>query len=445
MGLVCVLEGTSLSASEWSARLRVSDQVIQYLSQRGILRPSDDDCLELTFVGIVVFSDSLLFAQPKFGATSQLELSEVLRILRHYFARKSSRKASQDRELSPEYGNSEVLREFDALRGLREWFLLHGVYRREKALASDRGRPNWAKTLALRPPLISQESVVYPSVVAERREGTFNDISALQVGILSRLLERYGIAAPSGLDSTAQVTGNVVDHWPISEDRRTYLDRIVALEQRGVYRTDLLNLLKLLREILGSRLAGASMHPQIYGTTAFYSVWEDACRVAVGAVGQVDPIESLGQPVWCVQDEQGNAVRYEHRQIPDVVVVRGSWRLVVDAKYYYRFPISRPGAPDIVKQLYYMDALRAKKESVLSLFLVPLPGAIVPKFLGYATIDGAARRFDAIEAWGLDPTHTFSNYPAESSRGAGDLIDFVLAQRSGIAKIVLQSPTHVCG
>lgn len=438
-------EGTSLTRSEWCSQLGVSVSTVEYLINSRVLRPGDGDRLDLALVGIVVFNDSVLFAAPKFGGGKSFGLPETLRILRDYFARSAFRRSVVDRMHDPEYGNSEVLREYDALQRMREWFFAHGLYRREQAQVSDVGRPHWVKTIAKCSPILIQGAVIYPHMIAERREGVLNDVSALQVSTLRRLLERYGMTTPGAVEHAEKAAGSLVSQWPIPDNQRTYLDRRLALEQRSVYRTDSLQLLRLLRELLGSRLAGVTSQPQIYGTTAFYSVWEDACRVAIGAESQIDPVSSLGQPVWWSHNNKREKTRYDQEQIPDIVVVRGDWHVIVDAKYYYRFPTSRPGGPDIVKQLYYMEALRTPGANVLSVFLVPFPGEERPRFLGYSTIEGAHRQFPKIEAWGVDPARLFAKYPTGSAHGADDLIDFILSQRDSVTEFVNQAPTHVGG
>lgn len=343
MSVVRLNEGTSLTRSEWSSKLGISDSDLSYLINARVLRPIESDRLALVLVGIVVFQNSLLFSPPKFGGGKSFDLPSILRILRDYFRRSSSRRPIVDNVHDPEYGNSEVLREFDALQRLQEWFFTHGLYRREQVQVSHRGRQHWAKTIAKRSPILIQGAAIYPYMIAERREGVLNDVSALQIGILRHLLERYGLTMPETVEHAEQATGSIIEQWPIPDNQRTYLDRRLAIEQRSVYRTDSLQLLRLLRELLGSQLAGINSPPKIYGTTAFYSVWEDACRIAIGSDSQTTAISSIGQPVWWSHNIQGVKTRYEQEQIPDIVVVREAWHLIIDAKYYYLFPASRPG------------------------------------------------------------------------------------------------------
>ncbi len=444
MGVISLLEGTTKAQAAWADVLGVRREEIEQLIASKILRPGHRDNLELTFVGIVVFRNSLLFAGPKFDVVGRFSMGETIRVLRDYFSRSGSRRPVVDKLKDPEYGDSEVLREYDALQRLQAWFNDHGVFRREQSLTSNRGRPHWVKTVAKCSPVLIQGSAIYPTVIADRREGVLNDISALQVGALRKLLQRYGMPDPGcSIEHAEQATGSIVESWPIPEDQRTYFERRLAIEQRSIYRTDTLQLFKLLRELLNTRMAGANPQPQIYGTTAFYSVWEDACRTAMGVDREMELVVPLGQPVWWAYGE-GGKIAYEHRQIPDIVLVREQWHVIADAKYFYPFPASRPGWPDIVKQLYYAESLRVPKAQVRSIFLLPLPGHENPTFLGYSTVEDADRDFAVIEAWGLDPIAVFSAYPQVSTGSANGLIDRILGQGGQrVAEFISQAPANV--
>lgn len=443
MSVVTLLEGTSLKRDEWISRLEISTDDITCLISSKILRQQEEGIYSLTFVGMVVFKNRLLVAQPKFGDARPLDLSAMLRILRSYFSRSAARRPVADKIRDPEYGNSEVLREFDALQQLREWFISHGLYRREQAQQSDRGRPHWGRTMAKRSPVIIQGAAIYPTMITERREGLLNDISALQISVLKNLLQRYGFPVPSDILHAEQATATSFPGWPLPESIRTYFLRRLAIEQRSIYRTDILQLLRLLKEVLDSRLAGAASQPQIYGTTAFYAVWEDACRTATAGYALTDPDAVLGRPVWWVRTPNGEKVQHRLTLIPDVVLIRDTWHLILDAKYYYRFPDARPGAPDVVKQLYYMESLTTPQPNVLSVFVLPWPGATEPTFLGYATIEGAHRKFAKIEAWGVDPQNLLSEYPSSSPHRANAFVLPILTQRNRVTELVGQAPMSI--
>jgi len=445
MSVVTIGEGSIFSQSEWIARLGLGRDDFQSLVDGKILRETDQGDYSLALVGIVVFKDRVLFARPKIGANAIFDLAGTLRILRSYFARSRRRRPVEDHYRDPEYGDSDVLREFDALMGLRDWFSAHGLYRREQARESAVGRPHWVRTIARRQPLVMQNAVIYPSIVAERREGALNDISALQASVLVRLLDRYGFPVPPEIRHAEIATGALAGPWPFTPETRAYFLRRLASEQLIVFRTTTLQLLTLLRGALDSKLAAPTMPPQIFGTTAFYSVWEDACRT--GICGDVPPavVSNIAQPTWFSVDAAGGKHVHAHSQIPDLLVGRATCLLIIDAKYYYPFPDSRPGGPDIIKQVYYAESLASAGVETRSLFLLPISGTAVPRFLGYATIEGGMRQFGEVEAWGVDPAWLFSDYPRVSASRANGVIDRILDARKNVGEFIAQAPTSIAG
>lgn len=442
MSVIAMPEGTTLTLAEWESRLAISRNELQYIVDNRILRLREGGGYVLMLVGIAVFRDRILFGYPKFGAGATFDLSQTLSILCGYFARSNKRTAVVDQYRDPEFGNTSLLREFDVLSGLLKWFATHGVYRRELARASTTGRPHWTRTIAKQQPLVVQGQAVYPSVVAERRHGALNEISSLQMGILIRLLERYGLPVPQVARQAELAIGSIVGAWPLGADERAYYQRRVAREQRDVFRTDALNLLSLLAAALGSRLADGAAGPQVFGTLAFYSVWEDACRVGVGGY-ETGLSDTLRHPTWYLPGRGRARQSYIHKQIPDLMLVRDECLLIVDAKHYYPFPEERPGGPDVIKQMYYAESMQHAYPSVRLLFLLPQPGAVPPRFLGYATIDGLGRAFPNVEAWGIDPDRLFANYPALSAGHANAIIGTILDHRNAVAKFVGQPPTGV--
>src|SRR5690606_69125 len=115
MSIITISEGTTLALSGWAARIGVREADLGHLFEAKILRPTESGRFVLSFVGVVIFTDCLLFAQPKFGDASPLDLSDTLHILRSYFARSHVRHPLADRHRDPEFGDDEILREFDAL------------------------------------------------------------------------------------------------------------------------------------------------------------------------------------------------------------------------------------------------------------------------------------------------------------------------------------------
>ncbi|MBY0795276.1 LlaJI family restriction endonuclease [Corynebacterium parakroppenstedtii] len=118
--------------------------------------------------------------------------------------------------------------------------------------------------------------------------------------------------------------------------------------------------------------------PITFGTSSFYSVWEEACR-EVFEKNLDDPIEGFSltsgklksyikSPVWYGADDRGEFYRIgSSTLLPDIVFGERGVVLslfILDAKYYnFRFvrgknPDRAPDIPDISKQFLYSLALR---------------------------------------------------------------------------------------
>lgn len=431
MTVVCVPEGTALSASEWCSRLDITREDLDLMLSAGLLRPQRRGVLAIEFVGMVVFVNSCLQVCPKYNAVEDFDFASIISVLRGYFSRSSKRAPFEDQLRFPEFSDTEVLREFDAILALREWFALHGLYRQEIEKRSTGGRPNWARTVARRAPLVIGDSVLYPTVESERRHDAFNDITALQVGLMSILSHRYGLPISEELRAAALATGTLIDTWPLTPAAQQYLQKRVIAEKRVQFRSDNLRLLTLLEQILGSRLATRNRQIEIFGTTAFYAVWEDGCRVLFG--GMRSPADAIGHPTWTFTS-QGKVVTEQLVQLPDVVIAKGEQLFILDAKYYFPFDKSKPGAPDIVKQVYYAEAVAESSwSSVRSLFILPMNMAWSPCYLGRAAIARSARSFPTVEAWGIEPRVVFASYPntPDGPETPGNRILNELQARSG--------------
>ncbi|OWY32671.1 hypothetical protein CEJ45_20750 [Herbaspirillum aquaticum] len=440
---ITVLEGQLYRDKEWLQRLGINSEEFKFLVNSKIFRAEESASYQLSFVGIVIFSNSLLLALPKFCDVQNISMQRILEILKVYFRRSQKRRPITDQRRDPEFGNEQILREYDAMYALRDWFFHHGIYRRDEAETGKSGKVHWAKTISKRIPLLSRSGVVYPEVIGERKVSTFNEISSLQIEILQYLLKRYDEDLPLQVSQAQQSQENYLLRDILHPNKRPFLLRRLALEKREVYQSEKVRLLDLLTQIVDSRLAESASQPQIYGTTAFYSVWEDVCRSVLCGTAPLDPESLLGEPVWKIPLERGEVKTYRMRQIPDMVLIRNSWRFIIDAKYYYRFPFSHPGAQDIVKQFYYLDSMQPTSDQIASIFLLPLPGAHKAQFLGIATIENGQRNFGSIEAWGLDPVMLLNHYVAQSPAGHNSLIDPILLARANMSEMRSQAPAFV--
>jgi hypothetical protein len=437
MTMVHVLEGEVRSKHGWASRIQVSTKDVEDLIAAKILRPQNED-LRLSFVGLLAYPSHVVYSRPKFACDTTFSLQMTISVLRRYFGRGGNRKAVLGSHRDPEFPERTSLREFDIANELDSWFKTHGIYRREYQRLGSIGRTHWPRTIASQQPLHIQESIIYPRLVAERREGAFNEISSLQLGVTRALLQKYEIPVEGGLRHAWLAVGPMTGTWPLGELDSAYYLRRLDSERRTVFRSDTLRLLSALRGAL-MVVPGRATQPRIFGTTAFYAVWEDACRMLFDARACVLPMVN---PVWTVADNRGGLGAVEHDQIPDIIFSGERSVYIADAKYYWPFPVARPGISDIVKQVYYAETSESSSP-IRSLFILPSTQNLKPTLLGCTRIESSRRPFPTIEAWGIDPTLVLSNYALGRFEDTDHFVSEIDRGTRQVAEVLGQAPATI--
>lgn len=438
MTIIKLPEGLTQNVQSWNAS-GFDSIIIDDLVAKKILRPSLSGGFSLHFVGLLIYPTTAYLVYPKFEGGDQIGIHLILKILRFYFSRSSIRKPSYDSMRDPEFNSPEALREYDIMIKLYEWFLANGQYKREIVTRSTTGRVDWARTIAKFAPLISSSGVIYSDQVTTRRLSDSNHISIIQTRILRLLLEKYQIQATHLIQPDDDNKHDFLRSWPPEEHELIVLRRLISSERSVVYRTDAIRLLKLLDDALTVSV-GRPNQPLVFGTTAFYAVWEDACRVVFGEICDENK-ELLGQPNWHVPNANGTITTYTHSQIPDFLVKRDKQFFIFDAKYYSPFPSIRPGAPDIIKQIYYAEALNVPPDygPPRSIFILPGVHDQDIEFLGQASVTQAARSFPTVEAWGVNPLKLIDFYLSTSSSYAEVFFDILLASPTNMGEVFIHS------
>jgi hypothetical protein len=438
MALIYIFEGDVLHEDHWCAKLLVSEEQLKDLQAKGLFRRHETGALELRFVGLLIFQQSAVVSFPKYALNREIDLPHLIAVLRRYFSRSAERTPITDALRDANFSSPEALREYDSMERLDAWFKTNGIYRREQVFISASGKIHWGRTIARQQPLIMQGSIVYPSHVSSKREGVFNEVSAIQLGVTAQLLHRYSRPVPDPLRHAVISSSTPIVNWPLPASSASYFLRKIDAERRVTFRTDSLDLFGALRGALLDATVGRSSRPQIFGTTAFYSVWEDACR---SFFEEQATFVSVACPTWLIPTENG-VDQYEHDQVPDFVFTGKGHLYVGDAKYYFPFPRSRPGSPDIVKQLFYAESIVCDKP-IRSVFFLPDPRACIASFKGVANIQGSAKLFQFVEAWGLNTSMVFDAYLNQLSGRALNTISLLDRSEFYVTELLAQTPSLI--
>ncbi|MCO4862856.1 LlaJI family restriction endonuclease [Cupriavidus sp. WGlv3] len=449
MSILVQLDGAIKAESCWREILNCNHAEFLSLIERGIFRNADQG-YELSFVGIVVGRENIFFGAPKYWNPQDKRFLLIAKILRTYFSRSASRRAVDETVENLHFASEKPLREFDALHTLLEWYKNHGIYTHERISKGSVGdRDDWRRTLAAKTPMISGNGVLYAQTVSVRRTQIRNEISDLQVAILRNLLEKYEVPIPEELAQrfaelrpsfTSEINNSMA---------APYFIRVIEDERRRTFRTDQLVLLDILSELLriSSGLSG-NQAQQFFGTTAFYYVWEDACRLLFTSHDADSEGEELAQPLWHIRGDNGKAKKILSggEQRPDVLTKLDGYRLILDAKYYFPFPHSKPGWGDIVKQLFYLESTPSDDGTKrINAFLLPDPRVVDFNYGGSVVVSrGPKALFSPIETWTINPDLVFQHYLRFTGRKCNDRVLQFIARRNNVLEDIIKTETSIC-
>lgn len=410
MSVVTLVEGSCRTGAAWRDGLGLDDATWASLVADGVFssKGADQrDILRLDFVGLIGLQDSLIACLPRCGPQPSNPVTWLRRVLSAYFSRES-RRSRDDTLIDLHFRDETVFREVDALATLLGAFAERGLHRRAAAASTLRGSGaiDWARTLQRCEPLVSSGRPVYAESYRWERRATSTEVTELQAAATAWLAHRYETQWPPGL---ADAVAGIDIEGRMRPERAPVDLALLARERAVTYLTADLRVLDVLEAVVSrkSRMDGTGA-ARLHGTASFALVWEDALRDLFGD----DAAEaSLGCANWYAFAEGAwSAAQSAPNRRLDLLIRDGDETLLIDAKYHYPFPASRPGWSDIIKQVYYAETLqRGQEERVYNAFLLPGKGSPMT-LAGLVRIDDAARTFPPVEAWTIDPTWVFSTY-----------------------------------
>lgn len=359
-----------------------------------------DELYQFRFVGLVMMGDTLVVAYPKYfrdRMPTDDELILILRILK--------RDAGVAVVTSLEDGGAATNDKLPVMLALLDLYGEYGEYSNyvEGLELNGNGSIDWNHTINGHLPILSNGRPIY--IECETRR-TFRDesdfIARLHRAVLtecSRTFREAGIDKLLSLDDV-WLSDEEVDDFGDAETLSWRLER-----ERATQFVDwkLLTLDLLERYLLARESEVRSDEVRALGTTSFYNVWENTCKVAfgdalkktLGSLGftienkwDVDKklSEIIPQPQW----ERWLGDRFAKREgtdtlIPDTVTIAESTdgeRLfcIYDAKHYVPSANGKmkhqPGLESVTKQFLYQSAYRRfikahKFDRVVNAFLVP--------------------------------------------------------------------------
>lgn len=395
-------------------------RVVEELMARGIVRyrtdksadgvdasdgegAKDDERYQFNFVGIAMVGDLVVIAYPKYfrnRVPSDDELRQVMRVLK--------RDAGRTRFASLADEGKRTDDKLPVMLALLELYAEYGVYSNfiEGRELNGAGAIDWNRTIGNHLPILADGRPVYVDYETRKTLRDESDfITRLHRAVLTECSAQLFGAHVGELLS--------LDEVELSDEEVDEFGDVEMLEWRlececGAQFVDWkIAVLDLLKSYLLNRENSAqSDEIRTLGTTSFFHLWEEACRVAFGDMlnARLGKLDFPFRGGWVERKRDTllgiiESPKWERRQDDDYVecdpvatlrpdtisfaVDEGGRRAfcIYDAKYYVPNVggkmKSQPGLESVTKQFLYQSAYRDfvldhKFDYVVNAFLVPL-------------------------------------------------------------------------
>ncbi|KTG18929.1 hypothetical protein AUR67_17395 [Pseudoalteromonas sp. XI10] len=343
-------------------------KLVQKLDQLGLLYSNKQ---KVMFCGLISFDDQIAVFLPRnsdFVEADELSQKEVcatlLKALKRYLDNKDN--AINADELIDEgvYGKEYL----GLIFALFEDYFNNGLFtRRISERKVNSGKIDWNRTIKQSIPYMSGDSPVYLELAGSIKRVYSNcETARIHAEILRKLDQKIGwLINVDGaitrelIDVPASLLNNEAKLYHLNNElTRAYSDRDIYLIKQ------LINYLKL-----------ESMSQQSdfsIGVKRFEGMWEHMLSEALKNVFPIN--KKLAKPVYKINGELKLASRKGQRT--DIVLrdpKTGDFT-VIDAKYYSAKSIeTAPGWPDLVKQFFYVRAVKSiyPENSVSNMFIFP--------------------------------------------------------------------------
>jgi len=366
-------EGEVRARANWIEKLICGPEEFDALIDHGLFLRQRDQTWRLVFVGSFCLTNMAWICLPAGfigqDVTMTVAIQRTFACLLTYIKRSAARDNAAE-SLAHVYGGisgSRPAREIELFFELIAWTDAFGIYTAHVERLSARGGQSvhWPKTLSKSHALHSRNATTYDPLATISSEKQLTSLSVEQSRVLLALYAKY-----SALLALMGVDFDEIERR--AESIAFELQEVPSLSLSNLHdelsstnfdhERDLISLLIGLKE-LGNLPASRSAALELFGTVSFELVWEDICRKICESIS-ITP--KLSNPYYLLD---GLPAVASARQKPDVTIQANGAQILLDAKYYPRFPSSLPQLEDIRKQIFY--ALSWNEGTVGTTFIFP--------------------------------------------------------------------------
>lgn len=415
-------EGSVNDRSGWASHLECSVEEVETLLVENVLQRSSrgKGTLRLNLVGLLQTRNAVFFSFPKIFYGTEFDpheqVHDVIRVIERYHSKVGRSNASSTAD--PAELHLEGRGIVDHFLGLINWTREYGFHSKLESYHSEYGLIDWRRTLSSQLAVHQGQNVTYIDPVRTRYEEVPTIIAAIQATAIVDLFNRIGSNIASVwigdndpiIEECAEILSNLelkLDRSVAHEALHDFNDNITQDHERSLGQL-------LDRWQTDQWQSGA--HIQVYGFTAFHTVWEDICKSlwATGA-SQLTHSEFASQPEYRLKD-----VRIAvPPQRPDLIVATEQGIIIADAKWYLADQGEVPALHDVIKQFAYGLSVQKELKVARNLFLVPSCEAIECEDLGTVAMNFESKldeRFPPISVFRVGWKYAVARYVTSSTR-----------------------------
>lgn len=299
----------------------------------GIANAGPDECVFFTPHGAPDDRDSegVGFARTLMAAVTK-------------FAREYSR-SGEDNSEEPSLSYAALI------ASIAEDYRDHGIFsERLRTQSINSGKPDWRATLRRQLPLLANSGGPVFTDIRTVRPFTSSDniLAILQAEVVREIHERHGWWLEHSFGTRPVPSASNPPRWP-----REIWAVMLRRFRQNLFADRPLVLSALLEAYLDHN-PSSDQGATVCGIPDFSTVWEAMLRRVLPGVEEGWNAR-LPAPYYMKDD---GVIEAAGRMEMDIVVRTGDRLVIVDAKYYPATGVrSAPGWPDIVKQIYYAEAM----------------------------------------------------------------------------------------
>lgn len=326
------------------------DGVREVMKGLGLVHPGSG---KIHFCGLLKAGHRIVIFLPRNHAGSPEPVERaayyLLRALSRFYRTRDSGMRAEDHGTVVTGGESLSL-----AVALIEDYLANGLYvRRARVRTTNNGKTSWPRTIARNTAYPGAGGPAYLDLATSRTHYS-NDCTTARIHalIMRELLATYGML---WLGKAGTVDRQLAG-MPVPAGTAAAWTRLLGKELQQSYSERDIFLLRSLSAYLEKR-KGTVQGPLLIGVHKFHALWEamlDECLTGKLKVNDLLPVPAYRKAGGTMEKVAGKGQRTD-----TVIRDRDMQHIaVIDAKYYdARSPQSAPGWPDLVKQLFYQQAI----------------------------------------------------------------------------------------